>query len=364
MRFVSLGILCIMTGAVINVNLNAQPTSGSETVHKPGTLSQGEVKLANEAIDYSQNFTDPILNLKQANYSYLQAVTRIRRARTVEKKRQELLAGIQTNKEKFKMVGTFYKDSTLRSELIRYLDLVYIVLKEDFDKILDMEDIKAQAYDEDEAHQLAVDMAFEKLTKCHEFLTKTEDQFFEKYKVPVNKEKDELTLKIEKANRALSYYDTIYRIFLKVNRENAYAKQTIDRKDIASLEQHAMTLVSLSEAGLEKLKQKMGLDGDNELILAAIKLLEYYKHEGLETCPANVEFLMKGDNFLQANKKYNSIREDDRTQEDINRYNDAVKLYNKAAKEINKLNSASFKMDKELIEFWNKQMDLFFERHS
>lgn len=364
MRSVSLGILFVVTSAIAIVNLNAQSVSGSETVHKPGTLSQGEVKLANEAIDYSENFTVPLLNLRQANYSYLQAVTKIRRTRTVEKKRQELLVGIQTNKDKFKMIGSFYKDSTLRSELIRYLDLLYIVLKEDFDKILDMEDIKAQAYDEDEAHQLAVDMAFEKLNKCHEFLSKTEDQFFEKYKVPVNKEKDELTLKIEKANKALSYYDTIYRIFSKVNRENAYARQAIDKKDIASLEQHATTLVSFSEVGLEKMKQKMGFDGDSGLILAATKLLEYYKHEGLETCPANVEFLMKGDNFLLANKKYNSIREDDRTQEDINRYNDAVKLYNKAVKEINKLNTASFKLDKELIEFWNKQKDLFFEKHS
>jgi hypothetical protein len=364
MKPIRLGILLSMLITAGLVNLKAQSTTGGQAAHQLDTLSQDDIKLANEAIIYHQNFTAPLKDLKQSIYSYLQAVTRIRRARTVEKKRQELLNAIQTNKEIFKSSSPFYNDSTLKCELTRYLDLLYIVLKEDFDKILDMEDIKAQTYDQDEAHQLALDMAFDKLHICYEFLKKTESAFFEKYKIPIKKEKDELTLKIEKANKALNYYDTIYRIFSKVNRENAYARQAIDKKDIASLEQHVMTLVSFSEAGLEKLKEKKGFDGDNELTLAAIKLLEFYRHEGQESCPANVDFFIKSDNLLQASKKFNSIREGDRTKDDVDKYNGLVKAYNKAVKEINKINGTSFKMDKELIEFWQKQKDLFFEKHS
>jgi hypothetical protein len=162
----------------------------------------------------------------------------------------------------------------------------------------------------------------------------------------------------------LDYYDSIYRIFYKGNKENAYARDAVNKKDISGLEQHAMTLVSFSVEGIEKLKRKSNFDGDNKLILAAVKLLEYYRNEGQVTYPANVDFFMKGDNFLQVNKKYNSIRENDRTKKDIDQYNDAVQVYNKAVKEINKINSESYKIDKQLLEFWNKQVNLFFEEHS
>jgi hypothetical protein len=359
-----LGILFMTLMAAGSAAVTAQPTNENGILINEDTLVPANPQLTNDAIVYYNNLNTPLQDFKKANYNYTQAITRIRKARAVEKKRQELIKVLQSNKEFLRKYESFKGDSTLKLELIRYLDLVEIVLQEDFGKILDMEDINAQAYDQDEAHQLAIDKAIEKLHASYDVMKNADDNFFKKYAITVNREKDEMTLKIEKANKAIEYYNTIYRIFFKANKEDYYARQAISSKDIVGLEQHAMTLVSFSEDGLAQLKQKNGYEGDNDLLSTAIKLLDFYLNEGQVTCPANVDFNMKADNVQSAAKKFNSIKEADRKQEDVDQYNKAVEVYNKAVKEINKINNGSFKTHKQLIEQWNKQVEKYFDKHS
>jgi hypothetical protein len=56
-----------------------------------------------------------------------------------------------------------------------------------------MEDINAQSYDQAEAHQLAIDMATEKLDTSFNILKKAEKIFFTKYGIKINDKKDALS---------------------------------------------------------------------------------------------------------------------------------------------------------------------------
>ena len=360
-------IVCLSAIIVLGITVFDLCAQAANEAQNPDTLNRlisTNVALTNDAIEYYEYMVGPLRGFNQASYDYMKVVTRTRRARAVERSRQDLLKNLQSLKG---FVGTckpFQKDSTLKAELIDYLDLVHIVFKEDFDKILDMEDIREQSYDQAEAYQLALDLAIEKRKESYELFKKAEDNFFKKYQITVNKEKSELALKIEKANRAIKYFNYINRIFFKVNKQDFYARKAVVTKDVAGLEQHAMTLISFAEEGLEKLKQDTGYDGDSELVSVTIKLLEYYKSEGENNYPANVEFILKADNFQNASKKFNSIKKNDRKQEDIKQYNKAVLAYNKAIKEINKRNKASDRKHKALHKSWEKAKDNFFKNHS
>jgi hypothetical protein len=321
-------------------------------------------KLTNDAVAYYRKLSAPIEDLKAANYQYLRAVTRVRKAKSIERSRQELLKTIVKQQEHVKRSSPFDEDTTLLSEFGRYLDLVYHILKEDFGKIVDMEDIEAQSYDQQEAHQLALDKAAEKMRASHDVAKQAEKEFFRKYGITVSEQKDELSLKIEKANSALAYYNDINRLFIKVNKQDNYVRKAIAEKDVAALEQHVATLVAFAEEGLEKLKSKKDYEGDNTLLETVQNIIGFYLQEARKTYAANMKFHFKTDHYENTLKQFNAIRQNERTKKDVDEYNKAVKNYNQSVKEINSINSISYKSHKQLIDGWNKAVERFFDRHT
>jgi hypothetical protein len=336
-------------------------TAGLNT--RPRVVSSNP-QLTNDAIRYYRELTIKHSVLNLAKYNYLKAVTKSRRVRDVEKTRQELLKTLQGVIDHCKASAPFRGDSTLKSELGSHLNLFYLDLKEDFDKILDMEDIKAQSYDQEEAHQLAMDMAVDKMNTSFAALKKADNDFFATYQINSVEDKDELTLKIKKVERALEYYNAICRIINRADRQNGYAQQSVESKDLAGLEQNAVTLVTYAEEGLEKMKQQAPYEGDGELLTAAMNQLEFFKYKGQVVYPANVDFEMKADNLEKARKKLESIKRENQTKQDIDRFNELVNQFNNAVKAINKTSHDSFEKHKKLIEDWKKKVDKFLDKHS
>ncbi len=345
------------------INIFKSDAGNDNTLRSDSTYST-DYSITGSAIEYYKNLTALLADFKQSYYNYIRSVTRTRKIRAIENSRQKLLRVIQENIKLFKKSSSFQNDETLKTELIRFMDLVDIILTEDFGKILDMEDIAAQSYDQAEAHQLALDLAVDKLKSCSKIMTKAEEQFFNKYNIKMLDKKDELSLKIEKANKALAYYDSLYRIFFKANKQDSYARKAISENDVAALEQHISTLKLFVDEGLDKLNNIKGFNGDEELLLIVRKILEFYRNQALVTYPANVGFIINSDNFQKVVKKFNSIKESERKQSDIDLYNNAVKQYNAEVKSINKTNQVSYKTHNQFLEMWNKQVEKFFEKHS
>jgi hypothetical protein len=328
------------------------------------TASYASQILTKNALEYLQSVHDKLLPQRQAVYEYLQSVTKSRRARVIERKRQELIVKVKDNGDYFKTFIPFNNDKEYKDELQSYLDMQYMVLKEDFDKIVDMEKIEAQTIDEEEAHQIALDLAFDKLDTCFKKFKRAEDLFFIRYDIKKDTTKDEITLKIQRADTLINYYNSIHRIFYKVNKISRQADEAVRRDDVAALEQHAITMVAYADEANEKLKQQQAFEGDRDLIEVALSLTEFYKKEGLEILPLNVKYNLSKDQFDQAEKKFQSIKQNERTNTDINEYNGAVKEFNKAVKDLNKANKLSDKTHNQLLKRWNDLGETFFKKHS
>lgn len=352
---IAITILVVSPLQFLHANSSGENSSALNTISP---------QLTSEAIEYHVRLTVLFPELKIAKYNYTRVITKSRRVRSIEKNRQELLKIIQKNQAHVETSPLFHNDSTLRAELIRYLDLLFLVMKRDLDKILDMEDIEAQAYDEDEAHQVALDMAFAKLDTCRMMLAKADGVFFNMYNIKADTTKDKISEKIDRANNAIAYYNPVYKIFYKSNKQYSSASQALGKKDLAVLQQHTGTLQKFVSEGIEDLKQFKGYENDDELIRIVQKFLDFYKSESSVTFPSNIDFFLQVEAFHNAAKKYESIKQEKRTQKDVDEYNREVKMYNDAVNKINQMNNASYKKHSDLLKEWRKAADRFFDTHS
>jgi hypothetical protein len=136
-----------------------------------------------------------------------------------------------------------------------------------------------------------------------------------------------------------------------------------NRKDINALEQNRTTLIKYAEEGLAQIDTIKPLANDGSLTNACRKVLEFHKREAETQVPALSDFLLKTDDFLASQKKFEAKPQAKRTQSDIDTYNTAVNNYNAGITASNKtLNDANAGRDKTL-DHWNNTVKRFMESH-
>jgi hypothetical protein len=246
-----------------------------------------------------------------------------------------------------------------------YLEMSYTVLNEDFEKILDMEEIAEQSYDLMEAYMTAKEKAGDKLNEALENLKEFETKFAEKYGVTlVDNEGDDIDKKIRKTGEVLKYYNKLYLIFFKCYKQEAYLVDAQNREDISSIEQNINTMNNFCDEALNEISEIKGYQGDISLKSSLKQVILFFKREAEENYPKIVDFYLTKDDFESAEKLINNKKKKDITEEDINNYNSAVNEYNKALKEVNLLNKKMNKDRETYFNLWNNSVDKFFQKHT
>lgn len=320
---------------------------------------------AEEALSYMEKLSDAMEKPKRDTWRYLKAVTRSKRAKKIERKRENLLEELVDAKNTVRKMGKFHSDDTLRTAVITYLDLNYTVLKEDFDKIMDMKAIAEQSYDKMEAYLKAKEVANDKMNNAFEKVVKAQESFADKYGINLQEgEQDRLSRKISSANKVLKYYNKVYLIFFKAYKQEAYVLDAMERKDMISMEQNNNSLNTFAKEGLRKLEDIEPYKGDNSLITGATRILRFYKKESENEFASMTDFYIKKDNYEKIKKNFDSKSRSGRTKQDIKQYNKAVKEYNRAAKKANRILKSGNKKREKFLKNWNETVEDFFDEHS
>lgn len=322
-------------------------------------------QTTNNAVEYMNSVFNPLLKAKDDTWQYLKAVTRGKGARKVEAKRQNLISELRSAKLEVQRVGKYKGDDQLKKAIVAYLDLSNVVLNEDFDKILNMEDIAEQSYDLMEAYLLAKEQAGKKLNDSFEEVKNAQKTFASANNITLIAEKDdEISKKIEKANETLKYYNEVYLIFFKVYKQEAYVLDAMSRNDVNALEQNIGTLSLNSKEGLEKIAKLEGYRGDSQLKSGSQRIVNFYKKEADKDFPTITDFYIKKDNFEKVKKTFDAISPKKRTQQDIDQYNKAVNEFNEATKKVNAVNETLNNERKKGLNDWNNTVEKFFDIHS
>jgi hypothetical protein len=296
--------------------------------------------------------------------SYTSAVAHGKSARKVEAKRQ---AQIQSTKDAIKKISAMppYKgDKSLRDSCVSFLKIANYILNDDYGKIVNLEEVAEQSYDAMEAYLLAQDLASEKLKQASERLQSTEKVFASKNNVNLIESKDEVSVKMEQANKVNKYHRSVYLVFFKSYKQEAYMVDAMSKKNINGIEQNKNTLEKFSSEGIAKLGSIQAFNGDNSYLTACKQLLEFYQTECKDKMPGIIAYYLKEENYQKTKKAFESKREADRTKADVDQYNKAVNEFNQAVNDYNNTNNQLNAARGKLIENYNKVSQAFLDKHT
>ncbi len=317
----------------------------------------------NKAVLYMQKINKVLNAIMVDTWDYTSEVAHGKNARLAEAKRKDLVRTSRFAIDRVSHMEPFEGNTQYRDSVISYLRINYIVLNEDYEKIMNMEEIAEQSYDKMEAYLLAQELADQKLDSASDRMEEQERIFAQANNINLIDTKDKLAKKLEKAGDVMKHYHAAYLVFFKPYKQEAYLLDGISRKDINAMEQNKNALAAVSAEGLEKLKTMSSYKSDKSLINAGKNALEFFQMEATTKIGNIVDFYMQEEKFEKIKTSLESKPQSERSSEEIKQYNDAVRDFNNRLNSYNKQNTALYNSRNGVLNDWDNSVRSFLDRH-
>ena len=297
-------------------------------------------------------------------WAYIKTSAHSKNARKIENKRKELINTTLSIQKRVQRFPAYENDASLRDSMKSYFKLCYHVLNEDYEKIVNLEAIAEDSYDLMEAYLTAKEKANEKLDQAGDRLSTQEEIFAANHNINlIEGEKSKTSQRLEAASGVIQYYNQLYLLFFKSYKQEAYVMDAVEKRNVNALIQNQNTLAKYASEGLDELSEKGDFQGDNTLQMAAKELLEFYYEEAKEKGPAFSNLFITQESFEKIKAAFDAKKPKDRTQADVDQYNQAVNAYNDAVNTYNANNEDLNKRREKLLDNWNKIVNKFMDRH-
>lgn len=316
------------------------------------------------ALGYMEKITTETKKIQMDMWDYTNAVSHGKSARKVEKRRAELLQTSQQALNRVKNMNAYDGSTNYRDSVVSFLNINYYVLKEDYAKIVDMEEIAEKSYDNMEAYLMAQEGANKKMRSSGEMVADQQAVFAAKHDITlITNEDDELSDKMKIAGEVYDYYNKVYLIFFKSYIQESYLMLAINNKDVSGIEQNKDALANTANEGLDLLKDVQSFKNDNTIVTSCNNMLKFYKDEAENKIAVITDYFLKTENFNSVNASFSQIKEKNRTQDDVDKFNNAVNEMNTAVDAYNKNNDTMNKERSIYLEAWNKSVAKFTDKH-
>jgi hypothetical protein len=303
-------------------------------------------------------------NLQKKYLSYMSEVAHGKRARKMEKRRTELLNSINEAIQEGGKLRPYKGDATLREAFKEYWIVLLTIFKEDYHKIVDMEEVAERSYDAMEQYLLIQEKASEKLHEAHAKVSPTYEAFAARHNVRLTEgQSTKLSQRLNQAGNVNSYMNKVFLIFFKSYVQEESMLEAMKNNDVNGIEQSKNSLAKFSTEGLERLDTLKTFHGDGSLIVACRKVLEFHKNEAKNKASYMSDFLLKKEEFEKIKKAFDSKSASRRTQDDIDAFNKAIAEYNNAVKDFNKTSNELNATREKVVNNWDNMRKRFMDVH-
>lgn len=326
------------------------------------TISQAQdFKTPVDYLNYIGKETDII---SRNTWKYTTTVAHTKNARRIDATRKSLVKSIQNAAKKIEALKDGYKgDVEYRNQLLAYLSISEKQINEEYDKIIDMQEVAEQSYDYMEAYIMTRDLVNAKINEEVDKLNANQKIFANKYNIQIGEDTSELGKKMKISNEVFENHTQLYLIFFKVNFTESVLLKAIESNDVSAIQQNSNALESYSKEGMEKLKTFKPYKNDMSLVLATNKVLEFTKKEALELSPKVTSFIMLNQKFQESKKTMDNKSASNRSKEEIDNFNKLVNEVNAAVGNYNRTIN-KFNTDRtNTINNWNVSGDNFIARY-
>ena len=329
------------------------------------TFLCGSLSLHAQDIDTPVKYMDVISkqqeNISKRYMAYTSASAHGKREKKVDALRSKLMDEIQEAKMNISSLPSYKGDKNYRDTAVNFLKFYYNVMNDDYTKIINMEEIAEQSYDEMEAYLLLEEKVQEKLTEANKKMGEAQKQFAAKNNINLIDGKSELENMMSEVTNLNKHYHDVYLIFFKPFIQEKYLITAVEKTNLTGVEQSKSAMVKYAQEGLLKLNTFKSYNGDNSLIANCTSMLNFYVKEGEKAAIINDYFLSK-ERFEAIKKEMD--KKSDRTKESVDAYNKAVNEFNKSTQAYNTNNNSMNQLRNENLNNWNKAVKSFFDEHT
>jgi hypothetical protein len=302
--------------------------------------------------------------LRKKYMSYMSEVAHGERARKMEKRRAELISSVEGVIRDARKLRGYKGDVALRDTFIEYWSILLNVFREDYHKIVDMEEVAEQSYDLMEAYILAQEKAEEKLEHAYEKVPEAYSAFAGRHNVTLTEgQQSKLARKLEKVAAVSKYMNQIYLIYFKSSVQESNVTKALSENNINGVEQSKNALQKYSQEGLVRLDTLKPYNGDGSLITACRKILEFHRAEADVKIPVMSNYLIKSEEFAKLKKSFETKPAQTRTKADVDSFNQAINNINKEVALFNKTSEELNVARNKVLTNWDQTKKRFMNAH-
>ncbi len=301
-------------------------------------------------------------NVSKKFLSYTSAAAHGKKEKKVEALRNKLLDEVQESRMNISGMPGFKTDKSYRDSAVNFMKLYYNVLNEDYNKIINMEEIAEQSYDAMEAYLLMEEKVSEKLQEGNERMKAAQTAFAAKNNVKLIDGQSELGDMMQQVHAMNVYHHQVYLIFFKPFKQEAYLLEAIEKNNITGIEQNKNSLLKYAQDGLVKLNAIKPFKGDNSIAAACKSMLNFYVKEVNEKMGTISDFFLTKERFAAIKKEFEKKSEPAKAEVDA--YNKGVSDINKASNAYNQNNQTLHQQRTEALNTWNSAVKTFFDEHT
>ncbi|MES2543630.1 MAG: hypothetical protein V4548_02005 [Bacteroidota bacterium] len=328
------------------------------------TVSITQAQEFKTPVDYLNYIGKETNVISKSTWKYTSTVAHSKNARRVDATRKALVKSIQNATKKIEALKNGYKgDTEYRDQMLAYLSISEKQINQEYDKIINMQEVAEQSYDYMEAYIMARDLINQKINDEVDKLNANQKTFGDKYGIQILEDTSELGKKMKISGEVFENQTKLFLIFFKVNITESNFMKAIADKDVNAIQQNTNALEQYANEGLEKLKTFVPYKKDLSLVNATKKALEFYKKEALEYGPKVVAYIMFNQKFEENKKALESKSESNRSKAEVDNFNKLIDAMNK---EVDKYNIVNNKFNAErmtVINNWNDASEVFISRH-
>ncbi|MES2848240.1 MAG: hypothetical protein V4685_04250 [Bacteroidota bacterium] len=333
------------------------------TIIFSGTLSSYKATAQNfeNAGEYMQYISTQQINVTKKFLSYNSAASHGKRAKKVEKLREQLLNEVQESKMNISSMPKFKGDGAYKDSSASFMKFYYNVLNDDYTKIVNMEEIAEQSYDEMEILLMFQEQVDKKMEEANQRMHEAEKLFALQNNIKLVESENEMSEKMKAVSGVNEHYHKVYLTFFKPYLQEKNLKMAMEKGNVGGLEQDKNALLKYAQEALVKLETIKPYEGDHALKGACKQLMQFYVKEATDFIKPITDFLLVKERFETIKKDYE--KKSDHSQQDVDAYNKAVNDINTASDKYNQANKNMFELGKENIENWNKAVNAYFDEH-
>lgn len=321
------------------------------------------VVKAQTALDYMKEMGVEYKKIQDDTWGYVKATAHSKSANKIEKSRADLINTVRESIKNIKKLGAFESDKSLLDAAVNYLTLNEIILNEDYAKIVDLEVVADKSFHNMEAYLEAKKQARVKLSNARDQLSIAEREFARKHNINLIQESDEQSEKLIKASEAMDYYNKMYLIFFKSYKQEYNAYNDLTLKDVNAFEESRKKLNEYSVEGSSNADQVGNFKNDPMMKNATKKMMDFFKFESSNVFLKYTDYFQKEAKMNEMSKKWEAIAPENRTNDDVDKYNSVYDEYKQAYDIYVKNYEEITSKRTTLIEEWNNTSSDFLSKY-